>query len=308
MRRGSITIVKTLTAGLLLHLSAFNSPDVALADDVFISQEIKNGLTGTTVNDLRVKFTQPLHKEAIGFTLPTLKKPDGTGQVMASAVSDDGLTATFNAGNVPGGSIAPGAPVIVRFFAPEGTKVAKEASVWTVDSEAFADSVAMVGQAPNLFFSEGFAFAQFVNPEPFDVTYSEIQLFRDNSIANFNIDEFDIPTGELVAGIPSSITLGSGEIAELLPFGTVDPLKYQLALANAAAVSTPSIGLPHVQADRLDAGDLVRRQAREVAFQAGLFAVLREVFDGRLVQVADEREVLVPLGEDLYSAIHGVPG
>jgi hypothetical protein len=53
---------------------------------------------------------------------------------------------------------------------------------------------------------------------------------------------------------------------------------------------------------------LVRRQAREVAFQAGLFVVLREVFDGRLVQVADEREALVPLGEDLYSAIHGVPG
>ena len=51
--------------------------------------------------------------------------------------------------------------------------------------------------------------------------------------------------------------------------------------------------------DRLDAGELVRRQPREVALEAGLLAVLREVFDGRPVQVADERQVLVPLGDRL---------
>ena len=59
------------------------------------------------------------------------------------------------------------------------------------------------------------------------------------------------------------------------------------------------IGLPHVHGDRLDAGELVRRQPREVALEAGLLAVLRDVFDGRPVQVADERQVLVPLGDRL---------
>lgn len=53
------------------------------------------------------------------------------------------------------------------------------------------------------------------------------------------IDDFDIPTGELVLGLPTSIVLGPGETSELLSFGLVDPEKYILALADAAFTSTP---------------------------------------------------------------------
>ena len=48
---------------------------------------------------------------------------------------------------------------------------------------------------------------------------------------------------------------------------------------------------------RGDTGELVGRQAREVAGQARLLAVLRDELDRRPIQVADEGEVLVPLGD-----------
>ncbi len=53
------------------------------------------------------------------------------------------------------------------------------------------------------------------------------------------------------------------------------------------------IGLPHVQGDRLDAGELLSRQAA-VASKAGLVTTSRGL-DGRPVDVADQREAPVTL-------------
>ncbi len=82
------------------------------------------------------------------------------------------------------------------------------------------------------------ASATFFNPESFSLTYSNIQLFANNSLANLNLDEFFIPTGTLVAG-PSTLTLAPGQ-SVTLSFGIVDLSLYQLALAQVFATSDPN--------------------------------------------------------------------
>jgi hypothetical protein len=64
-------------------------------------------------------------------------------------------------------------------------------------------------------------------------------LYKTNDLSHYTLDLFDTPTGSFVAGLPSTITLGAGQ-SMTLSFGAVIPDSYQLALADAAAVSTPS--------------------------------------------------------------------
>jgi hypothetical protein len=71
------------------------------------------------------------------------------------------------------------------------------------------------------------------------LTYSNIQLFRNNDIANFSIDRFDVPTGTPVLGGPTSVTLEPGESVSL-SFGKVEFGTYQFASADAAAAATPT--------------------------------------------------------------------
>jgi hypothetical protein len=64
-------------------------------------------------------------------------------------------------------------------------------------------------------------------------------LYRNNDLTNFNIDDFDTPTGQLVTGIPVSIEVNPGETS-LVSFGSFFPDTYELALADAAPLSDSS--------------------------------------------------------------------
>jgi hypothetical protein len=109
---------------------------------------------------------------------------------------------------------------------------------WTKNGVELANSFAAVGQAPSLQFGETGAVARFINPEPVEVIYSNIRLFKDNDIDRFNLSQFDTATGVLVSGLPTAVSLLPGESLSL-PFGSFDPTKYELALANVAVASSP---------------------------------------------------------------------
>ena len=61
------------------------------------------------------------------------------------------------------------------------------------------------------------------------------------------------------------------------------------------------VGLPQVQGDGLDARPLLVGQAREVLGQARLLALLPDELDGGAIQVADQGEVVMRLGDRLLA-------
>jgi hypothetical protein len=194
-----------------------------------IKQGIKNKFS-EEADDLQLTFTGAVSE-------PKYTRPNGT-QVSPDTVN--ATSAKWSTGNlvdtVAGSSTA---ERFITFDGASGTRIDPAKSVWTKGGTELANSFAALGQAPFLGFDATGAFARFINPEPVEVIYSNIRLFKDNDIARFNLSQFDIPTGVLVSGLPDAVSLLPGESLSL-SFGQFDPTKYELALANVATAMVPA--------------------------------------------------------------------
>lgn len=222
-------------AAVLIGSSAVCRPDAAFA--VLSEERIKNNIDPSQpADDLDLKWT--------GGNVSNVKLilPDGTELTPSSGSLNSAHFDKF----ADGKTVPAGAKATVKYDAvQQGTnplpKLDKNSgdTFWTVGGTRFPNSVAFVGQPPSLSFQGLEAFATLINPESFPLIYSNIQLFRDNDIANFSIDRFDIPTGTPVFGGPTSVTLEPNESISL-PFGKVEFGTYQLASADAAAATAPN--------------------------------------------------------------------
>jgi len=229
------TLAMILGISVFVGVSTVCRPDLALA--VLSEETIKNNIDPSKpADDLDLRWT--------GGNVSNVKLilPDGTELTPSSSSLNSAHFDKFALDK----TVPPGQKATVKYDAErQGTnplpKIDKSSgdTFWTVGGTRFPNSVAFVGQPPALTFQGLEAFATLVNPEPFALTYSNIQLFRDNDIANFTIDRFDIPTGTFVTGGPTSVTLEPGESISL-SFGKVEFGNYQLASADAAAVATPT--------------------------------------------------------------------
>jgi hypothetical protein len=196
-------------------------------------QTIQNNL-GITVNDLNVFFSKKV-------TQVKLNTRDTPPKTATGALNGDGMGAQFAQNTF--GDLGQTGKVDIDFSTdvkdPFGITAA---SMWTLDGTT-KGNVTILGQPMSLAFVQvpgGLqGFATFINPDPFPEVYSNIQLFSDNDIANFNINGFLAPTGTLVGGIPSSVVLPIGGTATF-SFGIVNPTKYDLAIADVASVSDPT--------------------------------------------------------------------
>jgi hypothetical protein len=217
--------ILTLTASFAASISF---AETISFDDNFV-QEVKNTSALTTANDLTLVFNNPPGNVMI--TDPQGNNPTAPG-------GSGGTTVTWGSGQLPS-NVGPGQSGRVTFNGPRGTNIDKTKSFWTVDGAQINGALASLGQPPNITFVGGGAFADLTNPETFALTYSNIRLYVDNDLANFNTPLFITPTGQLVTGLPSIITLDPGQSAEL-SFGPIAPDTYQLILADAAFVSNPN--------------------------------------------------------------------
>jgi hypothetical protein len=197
---------------------------VSFADN-FV-QEVKNTSSLTTANDLTLVFNN-----VPGSVMIT--DPQGNNPREPTTVG--GTTATWS--QLP--AVGPGQSGRVTFNGPKGTSINKTDSFWTVDGAKINGALASLGQPPNIDFVGAMAFAELTNPQTFALTYSDIRLYIDNNLANFDTILFITPTGQLVSGLPTTITLDPGQTVEL-PFGSIFPDTYQLILANAAGASNPN--------------------------------------------------------------------
>jgi hypothetical protein len=219
-----------LRAGLGLVLAAMSAA-------VFGQQtekhwvEFGNATQLSTGNDLDLKFSAEV-------TGVWYERPDKS--LHAGTLGNPPNTVRWTKNDL-GDSVPPGEIRRILFETKAGAALQSRAteSHWTFDGAIIDNSIAALGQVPRVTF-DGFgnAFAEFVNPEPFDVIYSNIQLFANNDPLHFTIEDFDTPTGSLVGGLPTSITLAP-LASRTLAFGAVSQSAYQLAQANVAAAATP---------------------------------------------------------------------
>lgn len=71
------------------------------------------------------------------------------------------------------------------------------------------------------------------------VTYQNVQLFKDNSLLNWNMDEYFRPSGVPVMGLPTTFTLNPGE-EMVLPFGPTRPYTYALVMMESFPTGVPA--------------------------------------------------------------------
>lgn len=199
--------------------------------------------TGGDVNDAHFRFQQKVKNVTIkyGDTMrnctPKNPDPDGKGLIFDCPVP------------VPADNfVVPGtgdtskkrAELLYDSDCPKCRPVVGKATYWTADG-------VNVGEIKNIFgattrIGRNSPLSLFLsNEESFAVTYDSIQVFEGNDLLNFNLNDFAIPTGTLVSGLPSSITLQPGTSTIIDLSGIVEnPLTYLLATASFFPVGSPS--------------------------------------------------------------------
>jgi hypothetical protein len=226
MKNTSRQVYVSLVSGLLIASSALPCLAAAIRTQVI---EYDNGNPNPPpVNDLTLRFSSAV-------TAVTLVTSNGKS-VKADSIGNNGLEARFDANSF--GEVMNGGKVTIKSETATGADVTSN-SVWS-DNGMQLNGVTLVGTPMGLLFDTASSeeFALFVNQENAPVIYSNIILYKNNDISNFNIDQaFLLPTGELIPP-PGSFVLGPGENV-LLSFGVVDLTKYELAEADAATITNP---------------------------------------------------------------------
>ena len=211
---------------LFLGVVSIGWADAAFADKQ--RQTIQNN-NAEDANDLKLRLIDGIASKVSRVTIGGVE----------GAVDADGRGAQFAQGTIS--AAKNGGKLNVDWQGDKGFAVNSLTSKWTHDGNDIGP-VKVVGKPmPLAFISQPGgsieAFATFINPDPFPVTYSNIQLYRNNDLASFATDQFVTPTGELVSGLPSSIALNPGD-STTLSFGIIDASAYQLALAQVSETGT----------------------------------------------------------------------
>ncbi len=202
---------------LPVALFTLSTPDAAVAGKY--RQTIKN-VSGSSANDLHLEFRKA---NVTKVKLTTL------AGVMASATKNIAAPGARNVTFPSGGGWrvvarskaridfdSTGNPSIISkdsYFTSDGTKL-KNKSGKSLSVKTKPEDIAYVPSTRE-------ALAFFFNDGPDPVTYTSIQLWKNNDPLNYNIDDYLTPTGDLVTGLPSSITLQPTE-QYTLSFGIID--------------------------------------------------------------------------------------
>jgi hypothetical protein len=202
---------------------------------------IQNG-TGGDVNDAHFRFTQKVKNVSImyGDTMrgctPTNPDPNGNGLIFDCPVpmpADDFV--------VPGTGDAAQkrAKLLYESDCSKCKPVSGKNTYWTADGENVGE-ITVVGATPRISRNSPLSLSLF-NEESFSVTYDNIQVFEGNDLINFNLNNFATPTGTLVSGLPTSITLEPNTSTTIdLSFIVEEPSTYVLATASFFPTSNPS--------------------------------------------------------------------
>jgi hypothetical protein len=193
-------------------------------------QEIKNKSATVTANDLTITFTDLVSSNPV-IVAGGKEYPSSGGA---------GNTFKWPKGKLP--EYSPGDVAAVRFESKSNTRIVIDdaQSFWTLDDAHIINSLGSIAQLGSFNFDGlGGVTATLTNASGFAIVYTGLQFYTNNAIGNFTLDGFDVPTGVLAGGLPSSLALDPGQSTSF-SFGGASPGTYQLFLADVAAVSNPA--------------------------------------------------------------------
>jgi hypothetical protein len=187
----------------------------------FMRQTIKN-TTGGDVNDAVIQFNGHITKVKMG----------GATGVINSGVTQD--SAEFAQDTF--GTLGDDGTINVDYSTNGKSTILGGSSQWTYNGTN-KGTIKTVGKPMQV--DGPLAIIDFFNPDPVPIVYSGIAVWVNNDLTGYNIDQFFTPTGTLITGLPTTITLNPGQSAEL-SFGPTSDIGYDLVLATVADVSDPT--------------------------------------------------------------------
>lgn len=206
-------------------MGAYMLAGLAMAGDVYRRQTIVNG-SGQTANDLHIEFDY----RADGATVRPKDQPPGHDGDGACSGTPYGRIIDF-APPDSFGTVGPGGVAYLDYQYPGGVgsvNVDAANSYFTFDGNALPG---FIKQGRKMAISRNAYYAptdvRIINETPGPVTYQNVQLFKDNSLLNWSMDSYFMPSGPPV-GVPlPPFTLYPGEDM-MLPFGATAPYTYVL--------------------------------------------------------------------------------
>ncbi len=210
---------------------------LAMAEDVYRRQTIVNG-SGQTANDLHIEFDY----RADGATVRPKDQPPGHDGDGACSGTPYGRIIDF-APPDSFGTVAPGGVAYLDYHYPSGVggvNVNADNSYFTLDGNALPG---FIKQGRKMAISRSTYYeltdVRITNDSAGPLTYQNVWLFKDNSLLNWNMDGYFLPSGIPVMGLPTTFTLNPGE-EMVLPFGPTTPYTYALVTMESFPTGAPA--------------------------------------------------------------------
>lgn len=113
------------------------------------------------------------------------------------------------------------------------------AADWTLDGDVVGPATIIRGRASIAPRANRAAVAQMVNDSTVPLVFRNIRMVRDNSLANFTEEAFDVLDGIDVTSVHEIIVM-PGTVEEI-PFGQVEESYYQFVRAEVSALDQPDV-------------------------------------------------------------------
>ncbi len=238
MSRVPVAVSFRLLAVTFLVVACCTSSTQALPP-LYFQQSILNN-SGVPCDDLELMFSSAITNMRV------TGNPGAGGSVVANSATSYTVT---------GLSISDSTEVNVRWKSSGTPNATISGGTWTVAGlpamTISQSNMNLMGRPAQITYGQYRASATFTNDQDFAVTYTNVAGYIDNNVSNYNIDNFDTPTGTQVLSLASSFVLApAGDPGDSITYdlGTVNPNDYELVLATAAASSNPANSFPDASA------------------------------------------------------------
>jgi len=209
----------------------------AMGEDVYRRQTIVNG-SGQTANDLHIEFNY----RANAATVRPKDQPPGHDGDGACSGTPYGRVIDF-APPDSFGTVGPGGVAYLDYHYPGevgSVSISPSNSYFTLDGNALPGFVKQ-GRSMAISRNSFYEVTDVIitNNSTGPMQYQNVQLFKDNLLLNWTMDEYFLPSGIPVIDFPPDFMLNPGE-QMILPVGPTMPYTYALVMMQSFPVGIPT--------------------------------------------------------------------
>ena len=199
--------------------------------DEYRRQTIVND-SNTVANDLHIRFSNDVDKAKVR------PKDQPPGRDADAAIPGTDRRRADWAPPDTFGTVAGGGRAYVDFQWSKYGAFIDEANSFFTDDGAKISGFKLHGGTMIITQFQYDADTKITNDKTVPQQYMGVQLWKDNDLASFDIDQYFMPTGVSVPGIPLDFILDPGQ-EMILPFGPTTPDTYLLVTAEVMTLGVP---------------------------------------------------------------------